>query len=614
MKKILFCPQLSISTPFCNYNDAIRNQMAASQCRQAVPLVENEPPIVETTLERNKVLEPDIIYAPFDCVVVFSSTRIILIENKNPSSDNDKYKIFKVSYYYKIPEEKTEFKKGDVISYKIGYFDNNGNLAQGKNLLCSIILHPWCYQDSIVLSDTVNLDSYKYHVIEQHVPATVSLLSLDNKDSYKILPTVGEKIKAFEPILLLKNSSSESIIEDPKPVYISEDSEVIETDLVANVWNHDIREYDIAVLEILQQKDKLAQKIDATIDDEYIKSEIKRYHNLFDYQNLMNYKQSKIVYGKNKFDMYVKIVLRSIDKIREGDKITNRHAAKGVISKITNNDLPIIITKNENRMVDINVDLMSIISRMNIGQIYEIIAGNCIYHMEKRIKEMENLDDAKKFIMGFYEIIDNTEEKWIIEQTKSQLETINSIEEIHDLHLTFPAPPFESSSRQQIIDATIYLNPNIKENMKLYFAQKDLKELPDLSPLLEIVEYNNNKFYATVGYVYFYKLKHMVKEKISARGSGKLTKKTLQPTAGRKNQGGQRFGEMEMWTLLAYDALFNLNEIITLKSDDIQQKLEYIINKLYSYDFSNTTNKDNLEIVKLFKSYLNILRTEIIDD
>lgn len=610
MKKIIACPQLAISTPFFNFNDAIRNQMSAAQSRQAVPLENNEPPIVETTLERSNILQPDIIKAECDCEVIFSSSQLIVTKNEN---SDKKYSSYKISYLYKIPEEGSKFKKDEIISYKLGYFDEHGNLAQGKNLLCSIILHPWCYEDAIVLNKNVELTSYKYKVIEKTISTSHMLLSLDQKDAYKIIPRVGEKLKAFDPILLIKKSDPNYIIEDPEVIYIPEDSEVIETDIVANRWNKSIREYDIAILEYLQRKDKLAKKIDSLIDDDTIKSEIKRYHNLYNYASLLKSKKKKIKLSKGDFDLYVRVVLRIKEPINVGDKITNRHAAKGVISKITGTDLPVIV--NDNRMVDINVDLMSIISRMNIGQLYEIIAGNCIYYLEKRIKEFPNsieIDKVKEYILKFYEIIDNTEERWVTEQARKFLSNIKSVAELKNVKLTFPAPPFETITREQLINATQYLNPNIKDNFKMYFNQdkSKTKKLPDLSPLLEVVEYNGKQFYATCGYIYFYKLKHMAKEKISGRGSGKMMKKTLQPTGGKKNQGGQRVGEMEIWALLAYDALFNLDEIIRLKSDDIQQKLEYMIKKLYSHDIKHTS-KEELEIVKLFKAYLKILHTDI---
>ncbi|RLA79503.1 MAG: hypothetical protein DRG33_03890 [Deltaproteobacteria bacterium] len=603
MKDIIVCPHLAISTPFVANNDSVRNQMAASQARQAVPLVDAEPPIVETTLERAyKILFPDIVKAKRDCKVVFASTRLVVVQYL----DDKSYDVFPVDYTYKIPQVGQIYEKDQVITYKLGYFNDDGDLCQGKNLLCSIVLNPWSYEDAIVLGSHVELTSYRYHVIERVIPESCILLSL-SKRRYKIVPDVGDIVKKFEPILIIKSADPKKLLEDPEEVTLNVDAEVIDVEIVGNRWNKTVRGYDVAVLDFLQTKEKLRRKVEQEISDKQVVAEIIKRHYLFDRSRNKDIKLSK-----KSFDLYVRIVLRSKDEIEVGDKLTNRHAAKGVVSLITDD----MYVTEDGRKVDINIDIMSIISRMNIGQVYEAIAGACIYHLEKKLKQFDDLDEAKRYLIGFYETIDNTEEKWITQQAKEQLDNINSLEDLQRLKLTFPAPPFESPTREQLLQACLYINPNLKENIHKYFESQERplkpEEMPDLSPLLEKLTYRGKTFYATCGYVYFYKLVHMAKDKLAARGSEKFVKKTLQPTGGRRNQGGQRFGEYEVWCLLAYSALFNLEETLKLKADDVVQKIKYILKKLYDSDLDLPERE--LEVVRLFRAYLQIMRSRIVDD
>jgi len=596
MADIITTPHVTISVPFINNNDSVRNQMAASQSRQAVPLVNPEEPIVQTTLERSRILEDDIIRVKEDCEVVYSSYKIIVTK-----TSNNKFSFYYVDHTYTIPEEGTVLKQGDILAYKTGYFIKDGTLAQGKNLLCSVVVHPWSYEDAIILRKGVDLTSIDYKVFDYKISKDQFLLSIsDDKSKYKIIPEPGDIIKAFEPILIIKKANPQDILREPEIIRYKQDLEIIHVDFLANDWFRDLRDYSVAVLTIKEKQERLKEKLQQTIKDEFVLNEVLKREYLFD---------GEYKYGKEKFDIFIRIIGKVYEPIERGDKLTNRHAAKGVVSNITDT----IFITDDGRQVDINIDLMSIISRMNIGQLYELVAGNCIYHLEKKVKQFDDLQKGKDYILNFYKIIDNTEEKWITKQCQEQLDKITSIEELHNLQLTFPAPPFESSTRQQLIDACTYLNPELSSNFKAYFEQDNLDELPDLSPLLEkIILPDGTERYASVGYVYFYKLVHRSSEKIAARSSGKLTKKTLQPTSGRKKQGGQRFGEMEVWALLAYDAILNLKEISGLKSDDLEKKVNHIIKQLYGSDVKLKEN--DLETIKLLKAYLAILRTKLVND
>ncbi len=249
----------------------------------------------------------------------------------------------------------------------------------------------------------------------------------------------------------------------------------------------------------------------------------------------------------------IKVFISVKRKLQPGDKMAGRHGNKGVISKICPvEDMPYL---EDGTPVDIVLNPLGVPSRMNIGQILETHLGWASASLGKQVKEM-----LAKI------------------QSEGQTNNLrNKLLEIYDLE-----------SHQQIIkkmndDEILELGNNLKEGIPFATPVFDGAKEKDISSLLSISGVSDTgqeilydgitgqKFErpVTVGYMYMLKLHHLVDEKIHARSIGPYSLVTQQPLGGKAQFGGQRFGEMEVWALEAYGAAYTLQEILTIKSDDV---------------------------------------------
>jgi len=281
--------------------------------------------------------------------------------------------------------------------------------------------------------------------------------------------------------------------------------------------------------------------------------------------------------------------------IEVGDKIGNRHGNKGVISKILpHEEMP----KMENgQHVDICINPLGIISRMNVGQVFECNLAMSLNDLKKSLLETFDSEilkeevsvrdkEIKKKILDYVKIIDNTNEKWYSQQLKEQLKTIKITREFID-QLTIIEPPFESTTYDQVLKAMKFTNTPSEYKIYDYSVGDYL-----LNPVC-------------VGYMYFFRMVHIAEHKIAFRSISMYNRKTLQPPSGRKNHGGQRLGEMEVNCLIGHGALKNLSEFITTKSDCIDLKNQYIkgiIDSNYLQDEEKISTVP--EAVNLLKNYL----------
>jgi len=265
----------------------------------------------------------------------------------------------------------------------------------------------------------------------------------------------------------------------------------------------------------------------------------------------------------------------------------NRHGAKGVVAKIVPHDkmpqLP------DGRHLDVCVNPLGIISRMNIGQLYELHLGMALICLREKAKQMladkTNQRTIKKYILDFIQIIDKTETGWYYSQFKDQLPKRISEEFIESLCLI--QPPFETIKMDDIRKAMKHANAEF---------EYELYDPISKSKILNTV---------AVGPMYFFRMVHIAQTKLAARGIGLYQRKTMQPLGGKKNKGGQRMGEMESACFIAQDAMINLNECLTTKSDCIDLKNHYIQQTIEGsiVDSEDTINKIP-ESVKLLDAYL----------
>jgi len=280
----------------------------------------------------------------------------------------------------------------------------------------------------------------------------------------------------------------------------------------------------------------------------------------------------------------VKVYLAVKRRLQPGDKMAGRHGNKGVISNIVPvEDMPFM---DDGTSVDIVLNPLGVPSRMNIGQVLETHLGWAAKGLGRRIGEML---EAKAKITELRKFLDEVYNQTMIRE-QVDLSTFSD-EELMALskNLTkgvpMATPVFDGATEAEI-----------KRMLKL-------ANLPDSGQTLLYDGRTGDAFErpVTVGYMYMLKLNHLVDDKMHARSTGPYSLVTQQPLGGKAQFGGQRFGEMEVWALEAYGAAYTLQEMLTVKSDDVQGR-----NQMYK----NIVDGDHQMVAGMPESF-NVLVKEI---
>jgi len=255
----------------------------------------------------------------------------------------------------------------------------------------------------------------------------------------------------------------------------------------------------------------------------------------------------------------VKVFVAIKRRLRPGDKMSGRHGNKGVVSKIVPvEDMPY---REDGRAVDIVLNPLGVPSRMNVGQILETHLGWACKEFGEEVKRLIN-DNNKK-----------------IEKTEKIATFLKSVygKEIYDSGL-------DKLSKTEFVDLCENLQNGIAISTPVFDGakEKDVSEMLKLAKLPTSGQTNlwdgrTGEMFdrpVTVGIIYMLKLHHLVEDKIHARSTGPYSLVTQQPLGGKAQLGGQRFGEMEVWALEAYGASYTLQEILTVKSDDVAGRVK----------------------------------------
>ncbi len=255
----------------------------------------------------------------------------------------------------------------------------------------------------------------------------------------------------------------------------------------------------------------------------------------------------------------VKVFVAIKRRLRPGDKMSGRHGNKGVVSKIVPvEDMPY---RENGKPVDIVLNPLGVPSRMNVGQILETHLGWSCTELGERLKNLvnenqkkiEKTEKMKSFLKSVYgnDVFDENIDKLTNSEFKDLCENIQN-------GVPIATPVFDGAKEQDVTNML------------------DLAELPKSGQTFLWDGRTGEKFDrpVTVGTIYMLKLHHLVEDKIHARSTGPYSLVTQQPLGGKAQLGGQRFGEMEVWALEAYGASYTLQEILTVKSDDVAGRVK----------------------------------------
>ena len=514
--------------PFLEHDDANRALMGANMQRQAVPLLRAEAPYIGTGIEARAARDgADLLLALDDGTVTEVTGRGLTVQYDKLGKK--KYNLAKfrrsnqdtcINQVIRVREGE-KVKKGDLLVD--GPSTDLGELALGKNLL--VALMPWegyNFEDAIILSERLVKDDVltSIHIHEHEVDARDTKLGAE--EISRDIPNLSDDI--------LRDLDDRGIIRvgaevGPGDVLVGKVTPKGETELTP--------------------EERLLRAIFGEKAREVRDTSLKVPHGesgkVIDVKVFSRENGDELPPGVNQL---VRVYVAQKRKISVGDKLAGRHGNKGVISKILPvEDMPYL---EDGTPVDIILNPLGVPSRMNVGQVLEAHLGYCARWGWVDSKSGTKVGDAMR----------GTE-------TKTRPATPPA---------TFIATPVfdgahwdeeEASGKHPTIQNILTnLNPDGVDGQRL--IQPTGKAWLRNGRTGE--RYDNP---ITVGYMYILKLSHLVDDKIHARSTGPYSMITQQPLGGKAQFGGQRFGEMEVWALEAYGAAYCLQELLTIKSDDV---------------------------------------------
>ena len=484
----IFSPNTSL-IPFVDHNDAVRASVATNQQRQALPLLKNDAPLVGTGLERDIVrMTHAVIKAEADGEVIYVDGGSVKVKYKDGTKEYQLTTFVRSNHKTCITQVPCvdlgqKVKKGDLLAE--GPCSVNGEMAVGKSLRVAFM--PWKgynYEDAIVISQRLIKDDELTSIMINEYEIEVAETKLGPEETTNDIPGVA--------MAKLGNLDEEGIIR------------------IGSI----VKGGDLLIGKItpkgegeLTPEEKLIQAIfgdkSKNVKDTSLYMPSGSEGKVVDVVILDAKKGDNLMAGVRK---KIKVYVASTRKIEVWDKLAGKHGNKGIVAIVVpEENMPY---SADGRPVDVVLNSLWVISRMNLGQLFE-----------------------------------------------SQLGLLAK-----ELGVKFAVPTFGGFGVEDIVKLAQKAGLEDKLRTTLYDGETG-------EPYAQQV---------TVGYMHLLKLVHMVEDKIHARSVGPYSLITQQPLGGKSRQGGQRFGEMEVWALEAYSAVYTLQEMLTVKSDDVVGR-----NKLY---------------------------------
>ena len=514
--------------PFLENDDANRALMGSNMQRQAVPLLRTEAPVVGTGMEAKAAVDSGVcIVAKHDGVVEMSSSEKIIVKCDDGTLDEYHVIKFARSNQGNCMNQRPIVKKGDRVTKGMviadGASTSNGEIALGKNPLIGFMTwEGYNYEDAVLLSERlVKEDVYTSVHIEEY--------ETEARDT-KLGPEEITKEVSGNGDNALKDLDENGVIRIGAEVRAGDI-------LVGKVTPKGETE---ATAEERLLRAIFGEKAKETRDTS-LKVPLGAYGVVMDTKIFTRENGDELPPGVNKS---VRVYIAQKRKISVGDKMAGRHGNKGVISRILPvEDMPFL---PNGRPLDIVLNPLGVPSRMNIGQVLEI-------HLSLAAK-----------VLGFNvstPVFDGANEHDIMDALEMANDYANSDWE------TF-YEKYKDDTEKEVMDY-LYEHRDHREEWKGVPINRTGK--------VKVRDGRTGEEFdspVTIGFMHYLKLHHLVDDKIHARSTGPYGMVTQQPLGGKAQFGGQRFGEMEVWALEAYGASHTLQEILTVKSDDVTGRLK----------------------------------------
>ena len=521
--------------PFLENDDNSRALMGSNMQKQAVPLMINDSPIVGTGMEYKAAVDSGVTVLAKKAGIVdrVSADEIII---KNDEGIKDTYKLIKFKRTNQgtcnnqrpIVSRGERVEAGDVIAD--GLATQNGEISLGKNALIGFVTwEGYNYEDAVLINERLVRDDVYTSIHIEEYSHEARDTKLGPEEITREIPSVGPEA--------LKDLDADGIVRIGAEVHSGDI-------LVGKVTPKGETE--------LTAEERLLRAIFGEKAREVRDTSLKLPHGesgiIIDVKVYTRANQDELAPGVNKV---VKVYVAQKRKISVGDKMAGRHGNKGVVSRILpSEDMPFL---PDGTPLDIVLNPLGVPSRMNIGQVLEVHLGIAARKLGFKIMtpvfdgaKEENIAELQRLAGLDRDVVpgENVDGKNVYEEI---------IENNGDRVLRRLTP--DERSDKEYTDALME-----KGKYKVIDGKTVLYDGRTGQPFDNPV---------TVGVMYFLKLHHLVDDKIHARSTGPYSLVTQQPLGGKAQFGGQRFGEMEVWALEAYGAAYTLQEILTVKSDDI---------------------------------------------
>ena len=510
--------------PFLQNDDANRALMGSNMQRQAVPLLSTEAPAVGTGIEGKAAVDSGVCVVAKNAGVVERSASNEIIIKRDSDGNRDVYHLtkFKRSNQSNCYNQKPIVYKNDHVEAGEVIADGpstcNGEIALGKNPLIGFMTwEGYNYEDAVLLSERLVRDDVYTSVHIEEYEAEARDTKLGPEEITRDVPGVGEDA--------LKDLDERGIIRIGAEVRAGD----ILVGKVTPKGETELTAEERLLRAIFGEKAR-------EVRDTSLKVPHGAYGIIVDAKVFTRENGDELAPGVNQT---VRIYIAQKRKISVGDKMAGRHGNKGVVSRVLPvEDMPFL---PNGRPLDIVLNPLGVPSRMNIGQVLEI-------HLSLAAKAL-----------GFNvstPIFDGANENDI----QDTLELAND-------YVNTPWEEFEAKYKDT-------LRPEVMDYLGSHLEHRKLWEGVPISRdgKVRLRDGRTGEYFdgaVTIGHMHYLKLHHLVDDKIHARSTGPCSLVTQQPLGGKAQFGGQRFGEMEVWALEAYGASYTLQEIMTVKSDDV---------------------------------------------
>ncbi len=509
--------------PFLQNDDANRALMGSNMQRQAVPLLTTEAPVVGTGMEVKAAVDSGVCVVAEEAGVVESSTSTnIVIRHDDGTKKNYKLAKFQRSNQSNCYNQRPIVDKGERVEagqvIADGPSTSGGEMALGKNPLIGFMTwEGYNYEDAVLLSERLVQDDVYTSVHIEEYEAEARNTKLGDEEITRDIPGVGDDA--------LKDLDERGIIRIGAEVRAGD----ILVGKVTPKGEQDLTAEERLLHAIFGEKAR-------EVRDTSLKVPHGEYGIVVDAKVFTRENGDELSPGVNQA---VRIYIAQKRKISVGDKMAGRHGNKGVVSRVLPvEDMPFL---PNGRPLDIVLNPLGVPSRMNIGQVLEI-------HLSLAAKALGFNISTPVF------------------DGANEIDIMDTLDLAND-YVNLEWEEFEKKHGEELLPEVLqYLSDN-REHRKLW------KGVPlSRDGKVRLRDGRTGEFFdspVTIGHMHYLKLHHLVDDKIHARSTGPYSLVTQQPLGGKAQFGGQRFGEMEVWALEAYGASYTLQEILTVKSDDV---------------------------------------------